>query len=635
MQTVNRIWPSGLELIRVSEGGCETCSFVRKHLERCSVANIRRYHGRATVMPGNFHKEIKLVHHDVYPDDHNINLEIKDPYYYEVFRLKASSTSEWFSNLTGPYDPISRACELLEACLLGDTHEHRRCTNGKLETSAGAASLPRRLLDLSHVDDILTIDVQEWIKMNRATLDELSGYCALSYRWGKGPPDCMLRTQPIGERVVSLSSMPQTFKDAITVARALKIRFIWIDALCIIQPSAHQDFTDWNAEGPRMWLVYQNAICTLAATCSSNPDDGFLCKVSNDYMQPCSILGKNENNSTTSWFLLPHESSFFGSVATSSLNTRGWVAQERLLSRRLLHFTEDGVFWECQGIEDHSLSTWHREDGNTVGMQHASTMNPDEWIKFIGFYSGSEFTQPSDRLVALSSIAKSVPVEQFGSTYFAGIWKAHIWVCISWRSLRTCSEVSRASCLAIAPSWSWASVMDRVGHATTIRHKTYSSWVELEDMFLPPAESKNPTGNSGKGALKITARLCEIPLFGYDETSTSIGIATSPDFPRYSGHIFWDELQEEDANKLYTVVPLIIFFDEWGDPSFNALIITLQQSASDISTEASCAVYRRIGLIQWTCNTFGSDWEKARKAYEDIYGGAMFPNPTLQTIVLI
>ena len=30
-----------------------------------------------------------------------------------------------------------------------------------------------------------------------------------------------------------------------------------------------------------------------------------------------------------------------------SLNKRGWVLQERVLSRRIIHFTKKHTYWEC------------------------------------------------------------------------------------------------------------------------------------------------------------------------------------------------------------------------------------------------------------------------------------------------
>jgi hypothetical protein len=47
---------------------------------------------------------------------------------------------------------------------------------------------------------------------------------------------------------IPLSSLPKTFLDAIVVTKALGLRYLWIDSLCIIQ----DDEDDWLAESKTM-----------------------------------------------------------------------------------------------------------------------------------------------------------------------------------------------------------------------------------------------------------------------------------------------------------------------------------------------------------------------------------------------
>jgi hypothetical protein len=49
--------------------------------------------------------------------------------------------------------------------------------------------------------------------------------------------------------------LPKTFQEAIEFTRRLKIRYIWIDALCIIQ----DDREDWQREVANMYTTYQNS----------------------------------------------------------------------------------------------------------------------------------------------------------------------------------------------------------------------------------------------------------------------------------------------------------------------------------------------------------------------------------------
>lgn len=47
------------------------------------------------------------------------------------------------------------------------------------------------------------------------------------------------------------------FEDAIRIARACGLRYIWIDSLCIIQDMSSQGMNpDWEIEAPKMGDIY-------------------------------------------------------------------------------------------------------------------------------------------------------------------------------------------------------------------------------------------------------------------------------------------------------------------------------------------------------------------------------------------
>ena len=58
----------------------------------------------------------------------------------------------------------------------------------------------------------------------------------------------------------------------VLIVRKLQLRFLWIDALCIIQ----DDPADWAREAARMNDVYGLAYLTIAATSAIYSTDGFL-----------------------------------------------------------------------------------------------------------------------------------------------------------------------------------------------------------------------------------------------------------------------------------------------------------------------------------------------------------------------
>jgi hypothetical protein len=235
-------------------------------------------------------------------------------------------------------------------------------------------------------------------------------------------------------------------------------------------------------------------------------------------------------------------------------------------------------------------------------------------------------------LIALSSVANCAPVDEFGNTYFAGIWGAQLVKCLSWRSVRSCSTISRASCLAIAPSWSWASVPGRIEYAG------FGS--VLEEKMLSLAEPSNSYGNFEGRTLELLARLCSISLPTDDQPGPSPELWDIYNPSINWGMPYWDETQDHSvANKIYTVVPLSVsFFDRYSKYRYIALIVTLLPSAGDDGPSGSCKVYRRIGYVEWECY-----WRNVRdlgdKVYErpdvDLFFETHFPNAVEQTIVLV
>lgn len=101
-------------------------------------------------------------------------------------------------------------------------------------------------------------------------------YMTLSYRWGSNTklilPSSNLARFRQGAPICEL---PPLFRDFVTVARAFHIRYVWIDALCIIQDSVE----DWEAEASRMRYVYANSACNIAALASNGPEESiFRCR---------------------------------------------------------------------------------------------------------------------------------------------------------------------------------------------------------------------------------------------------------------------------------------------------------------------------------------------------------------------
>lgn len=93
-------------------------------------------------------------------------------------------------------------------------------------------------------------------------------------QWGPGKHSSSTTAKNYQTRLdkIVVSSLPKTFVDAIEISRALKIPYLWIDALCIIQPE-DGDMEDWQREFPLMGKIYQNSVLTIAASGAKHKDE--------------------------------------------------------------------------------------------------------------------------------------------------------------------------------------------------------------------------------------------------------------------------------------------------------------------------------------------------------------------------
>lgn len=138
--------------------------------------------------------------------------------------------------------------------------------------------------------------------------------------------------------------MPKTFRDAVIVTRAVGLRYLWIDSLCIIQ----DDSNDWEVQSALMGRIYRQATMTIMAATTlrgthGQTPEGFL---HSHAPPPCADVKMQhttgEDKPITQWGIRALE---FKSTTEWDLLTRGWVLQERLLSRRKLYFTSEQLRW--------------------------------------------------------------------------------------------------------------------------------------------------------------------------------------------------------------------------------------------------------------------------------------------------
>ena len=145
---------------------------------------------------------------------------------------------------------------------------------------------------------------------------------------------------------INVSSLPKTFQHAIRITQRLGILYLWIDSLCIVQ----DDADDWDRESRLMEQVFSSAYATIAAICASGTNSGFL---KPRPKRQCVEMTKER----AAYLVCNAIDHFQEDVDQADLNKRGWVLQERTLSRRTIHFTERQCHWECgRGVRCETLT---------------------------------------------------------------------------------------------------------------------------------------------------------------------------------------------------------------------------------------------------------------------------------------
>ncbi|KAI1743121.1 hypothetical protein F4680DRAFT_471994 [Xylaria scruposa] len=327
--------------------------------------------------------------------------------------------------------------------LCDETHECFR-TEGDIIPST---RMPTRVVDVGSGDNpCLRLVVPS------DTLKEK--YTALSHCWGKNLTFVMGKSN-IDQFMleISFNELPRTFQDAVRTTRALGIRYLWIDSLCIVQ----DDENDWNKEAKKMEDVYSCAYVTIAASSAASSLDGFLVDRLN--RAPARIVTPDGP-----LYLADAIDNFVGDVDMGILNTRGWVLQERALSRRIIHFTSTQIYWECgMGVHCETLAQMRNVQSQFLGdpdfPRLALAYFKNERIRLVQhlytLYCALRFTKASDRSVAISGLLRRLS-RAFQTRVDYGLFWKYFERLILWRARPGGSllQIEYANDNFV-PSWSW------------------------------------------------------------------------------------------------------------------------------------------------------------------------------------
>lgn len=384
-------------------------------------------------------------------------------------------------------------------------------------------------------------------------------YATLSYCWGEKPQaghcEWLTTMHNVHSRTVGMerAELPRTLQDSITVAERLGIQHIWIDSLCIIQDSDD----DWAVEAAKMGEIYLGSVVTIVAASSNSAEHGCFNQRSVSTVQ--SLRDRDElvtlqtsfgDGRTSklhiitklppqSWrrnhiFLpeglgLESEDLYQYQVSDGPWTDRAWTLQEHVLSRRLLFYTDQMLFWECghcrlsedrypqmQGDNPYPLDVLSKaaSRGSTAvfspffeGLSPCpnATLTAETWYcRLVEDYSRRQMTFSRDKLIAIGALAKAT---SWGRRipYLAGLWGDSVRHGLMWRGDGPGSKIVTSTC----PSWSWASQLSPVSYEILTRIWPVSGIAapKVLDVHVEPADERNPFGDVQSGYVMLRTKV--------------------------------------------------------------------------------------------------------------------------------
>ncbi|KAK1754046.1 heterokaryon incompatibility protein-domain-containing protein [Echria macrotheca] len=428
------------------------------------------------------------------------------------------------------YAPILQSW--LDSCNL----THRKC-------SAASTRLPTRVLDVFDSNNIF---------LRVCSAGDVGQYVALSHCWGD---TAMIQTTTLNirdmEQRVDHNDLPKSFQDAVAVTRAIGLRYLWIDSLCILQDSTE----DWQTQSSRMAEIYNSAYLVLAASRAKDSTVGFLDRdpITHEDRLPWQVLGRKSLNQRSLTKIAriqnPRDQDVscvyvkqlwdnhctrrhHSALGQSPLAGRAWALQENLLARRIVHFTKDEMMWECvECLKCECMEVDNTTDGmETSGglfrraqltMPKGLEISPYDkfhfWRCLLARYSALKLTRESDRLPALSGLIKSWQALGHGKN-LAGFWEKDIVESLVWTVI-TRFECKRAADYR-APSWSPFSLdsVDGVGSKGGVefeyplyKHRITTRLAVVVDAHCEPA-GLDDTGAVKSGYLILRGKVLRCPV---------------------------------------------------------------------------------------------------------------------------
>lgn len=449
------------------------------------------------------------------------------------------SDESYVSSETWSAQAIRQAKLWLETC----RSQHGSCKSSVFE-------LPIRLIDIQveqgSKQDELPTDARCGRSVKLCYTDSLppdTEYLTLSHRWGDGPPVVLThetKTQYHEMIPTELLDKPtgKVFRDAIHITQCLGFRYLWIDSLCINQQDDHEKGT----EIMKMHRIYSGAVLNLSATSAMSGAEGMIATRKPASIAPIVLEMDSTPPDGKSGKMILFRDNWPSEVDKGPVNQRAWVFQERMLATRVLHFTFTQIYWECNSCTASEVHPRYDPEvySPSVAMRGPRKRNlrmctpspadfPGLWQELLQRYSKTDISFSTDRLVAISAIARTI-CESAGlraGDYYAGIWAPFLPRAMLW----TLESPGRRPPTFVAPTWSWASVEGR-SLARNI-HDGVDADAVVVVAIATTLKSEDQFGQVTAGAARLRGSVYKILLRRFDMAGEQASVSDSSGLHEY------------------------------------------------------------------------------------------------------
>lgn len=344
--------------------------------------------------------------------------------------------------------------------------------------------LPTRVVDIGDEAD-------SRIRLRSNPSGARGQYAALSYCWGGDQPYKTTMSN-LNSYTQDLASVvfPKTLSDAIKVCRKVGLRYIWIDALCIVQ----DDSQDKAREINQMGRVYKDATLTIMAASAKSVYEGFLDDAKIDAPDAKLPFYIDKDSFGAVFVRSPYASRPYF-LDEEPIFNRAWTLQEMLLSSRVIMFDSYQAtlkcgqkrFWPVMDTYLHpeprlhsktsslyeTLKEFHLDKIAKEYREHASFAEQDAegftkdgfgtqcrmWATLMAEYSRRDLSVLDDRYPALAGVTEELQ-KIWGGEYVAGFWRDSLVRHLGWAGGVSADERfggKKWEKRLQGPSWSWMS----------------------------------------------------------------------------------------------------------------------------------------------------------------------------------